>query len=157
MLLRRNLIKLPMLVLLFGLLAANLPEPLCRPSEEDPWNLHDVLSDYQNRYHSETLHLFIAGSRDTVIGEPAISAHQIVLISKEDCAPCREARERIEKRTLDHPTAVHLIIKDISSLSPSALQQLGVEQLPAVFVDGRFAEGWYLPGFLDTFVQDCGC
>jgi hypothetical protein len=146
-----------MFVLIFGLLAANLPEPLCRSPEEDPWNLHDVLIDYQNRYHSGTLHLFIAGSRDTVIGEPAISAHQIVLISKKDCPPCIEARDLIERSVLTHPTAVHLIVKDISSFSPSAQQQLGVEQLPAVFVDGRFAEGWYLPGFLDTFVQDCGC
>jgi uncharacterized membrane protein len=32
-----------------------------------------------------------------------------------------------------------------------------ISRLPAVFVDGKLAAGWEVPGFLERFTLDCGC
>lgn len=119
--------------------------------------IRNNLEYYRHLYQSSPLHSFTVAPADLVIGEPAIALHQIILLHKEGCVHCRAAKEKLADIVRKHDRAVYLVIKEASGISPSTLQGLQVQQVPAVFIDGRFAEGWQAPGFLETFTDDCGC
>jgi uncharacterized membrane protein/glutaredoxin len=119
--------------------------------------IRDNLDYYRYLHHSSTHHSFTVAQDDAVIGEPAIALHQIVLLHKDGCGHCRAAKEKLTEIVQRYDRAVYLVVREVSRMAPSELERLQVRQVPAVFVDGRFAEGWQVPGFLDAFTLDCGC
>lgn len=119
--------------------------------------IRNNLEYYRHLYQTSRVHSFDVAPGDLVIGEPAIALHEVVLFYKQGCAHCRAAKERLTELVQKHDTAVYLLMKDAERVSPATLQELQVHQVPAIFIDGRFAEGWQVDGFLDPFVEDCGC
>jgi hypothetical protein len=51
----------------------------------------------------------------------------------------------------------YLVLKNFQSLSAEELDRFGISRVPAVFINGKMAEGWDVPGFLDEFTAGCGC
>lgn len=149
-------LAVPILVAANVMLSASLLETkiLYRGEQQ---KIQNNLEYYQYLYKASPVHDFTIEPGDLLLGEPAIALHEIVLFHKEGCGHCRKAKEQLSELVRKYDSAVYLVIKEVSRLSPSVLEKLQVRQVPAVFVDGRFAEGWQLPGFLDTFAKDCGC
>ena len=119
--------------------------------------IEDNLDYYRYRYQISPAHRFEASPADTVEGEPAIALHQIVLFYKFDCSHCKEARKQLSQTVHRHDTAVYLLLKEVGPMDTALLERYGIEGVPAVFIDGRRAKGWQVPGFLTPFVEDCGC
>ena len=115
------------------------------------------LDYYRYRHQASPAHRFEPSPTDTVVGEPAIALHQIVLFYKDGCSHCKEARKRLSRAVHRHDTAVYLLLKETGRMDTALLQRYGIEGVPAVFIDGRRARGWQVPGFLAPFVEDCGC
>ena len=100
---------------------------------------------------------FLIEPQDKVIGEKGIAVHQIILFFKDGCPHCKMAKEKLTAMVEKHEMSVYLVIKNVRSLSAGNLNHLNVTRFPTVFVDGKLAEGWEVPGFLDPFFEDCGC
>jgi uncharacterized membrane protein/glutaredoxin len=121
--------------------------------------LRDNLEYYRYLYESaQPLQLRVEAG-DTVVGERAVAPHQIVLFYKRGCVHCQAAREKLTAVVQRHENAVHLIVKDVQRLPDAEHTRLKNQtaQLPAVFINGKHAAGWEVPGFLERFTQDCGC
>ena len=67
------------------------------------------------------------------------------------------AKEKLTAMVEKHEMSVYLVIKNVRSMSAGNLIDLNVTSFPAVFIDGKLAQGWEVPGFLDPFLEDCGC
>ncbi len=147
---------LPILLATNVVMAAGLLETKVFLFKEQA-KLQENLDYYRYRHQSAQFINFAVSPGDMVIGEPGIGMHQIVLLHKEGCGHCRQARERLSDIVRKHDRAVYLVVKETSSLGHAALEEMQVRHVPAVFVDGRHAEGWQVPGFLDQFTKDCGC
>jgi len=115
------------------------------------------LSYYKYLYDTSAAHDLEAAPMDEVLGEPGIAVHQIVCFYKEGCSHCQKAKDRLTEIVYHHDTAVYLVMKNIAHVQPDRLQALNVNQVPSVFIDGKAAFGWQVPGFLDPFINDCGC
>lgn len=114
--------------------------------------------DYYRLLHEQApVIAFDIDTSDTVIGEPAIAMHQVVLFQKENCEHCRAARERLKALVHRHDTGIYLLLKTVDPAQLQSLSTFGFEKVPAVFIDGRRALGWQMPGFMDIFTEDCGC
>lgn len=116
----------------------------------------DNLQYQQYLYQSSVVHEFAVESTDQVIGEEE-AVHQIVLIYKNTCRSCKIAKKELSQVVKQNSAAVYLIMKNHQDLPVERLKELGVEHVPAVFINGRRALGWDMPGFLDQFTEDCGC
>jgi uncharacterized membrane protein len=149
-------LAIPILISLNVTLFASLLEMKALYKREQG-KIQNNLEYYRYLYKASPLHSFNLESGDLLLGEPAIALHEIVLFYKEGCGHCRAAREKLAELVRKHDSAVYLVVREVSRMSPSALENLQVRQVPAVFIDGRLAEGWQLPGFLETFAKDCGC
>lgn len=119
--------------------------------------IKDNLAYYRYLYDKAPVYYFGIGPRDAVVGEPGIAIHQIVCFYREACPHCRQAKNHLIPMVKRHDTAVYLVLKNAAHLSADTLQSLDIQRVPAVFIDGKFAAGWQLDGFLDRFVNDCGC
>lgn len=102
-------------------------------------------------------HSFSIEPDDAVIGKPGLAQHQITLIYKDGCLYCTKAKEELSRTVGTYPTAVYLLLKDYRKISRQRLEEIEVKRAPAVFIDGRRAEGWDVPGFLAPYTEDCGC
>jgi uncharacterized membrane protein/glutaredoxin len=121
--------------------------------------LKENLDYYSYRYETaQRLELRVQAG-DAVVGERAVAPHQIVLFYKHGCGHCQAAREKLTAVVKRHENAVHLILKDVQRLTDVERARLKeqISKLPAVFVNGKHADGWEVPGFLDRFTLDCGC
>lgn len=115
------------------------------------------LAYYQYLHDSSTRLAFSIGPEDQVVGEPAIALHQIVCYYRDECRHCSAAKAHLKALVNAHDTAVYLILKNVRHIPRERLQTVHVSQVPAVFVDGKRAEGWEVAGFFDRYVNDCGC
>jgi len=121
--------------------------------------LRENLQYYSYLYETAQRLELQAQAGDAVVGERAVAPHQIVLFYKHGCSHCRAAGEKLAAIVKRHENAVHLILKDVQRLSEIELARLQDQtaKLPAVFVNGKHAAGWDVPGFLERFTLDCGC
>ena len=94
---------------------------------------------------------------DKVYGEPGIAIHQIVLIYKDGCPHCLLASDKLIKMVKEHDMAIYLIMKNYADMNKEMLKKMKVEHAPVVFINGRRADAWELPGFMKKFTDDCGC
>ena len=108
-------------------------------------------------YRNSPLHSIPVSAADRVIGDPELAIHQIVLVYKEGCRHCRASREKLTVAVLAHQEGVYLVLKNFQSFSVEELDRFGILRVPAVFINGKRAEGWDVPGFLDEFTAGCGC
>jgi glutaredoxin len=115
------------------------------------------LAYYQYLHDRSPAHDLVVSPGDTVVGEPAIAVHQIVCFYKDGCSHCRDAKKRLTEIVRGHDTAVYLVMKNVASITEDRLRDYEVKRVPAVFIDGRRARGWQVTGFLDRYVEDCGC
>jgi uncharacterized membrane protein/glutaredoxin len=138
------------------LLSLNLAETKYQLQAEQN-KLNENLHYYRYLYDKAEKHAFTIDPKDAIIGEKAIALYQIVLIYKDKCFHCRKAKEKLTTIVKNHDTAVYLILKNHKYLSEKLLTSLKIRQLPVVFIDGKRADGWDVPGFLKEFTDDCGC
>jgi len=108
-------------------------------------------------YRNSPLHSLPVSEDDQVIGDPELAIHQIVLVYKEGCRHCRATREKLTATVQAHLDGVYLVLKNFQSFSAEELDRFGISRVPAVFINGKRAEGWDAPGFLDEFTAGCGC
>ena len=108
-------------------------------------------------HQSSPMNIFEVLPGDTIVGEPEKAKHQIVLLYKEGCLYCRNAKERLVDIVRKNEAAVYLLMRETGRIPPTTLEAMRLRQVPAVFIDGRYAEGWQVPGFLEFFTRDCGC
>jgi len=94
---------------------------------------------------------------DEVHGEPGIAIHQMVLLYKDGCSHCENAKEKLIKTVNEYETAVYLLLKNYTSFTRQALEEMKVDKAPILFINGQMAIGWEIPGFLDNYTEDCGC
>lgn len=113
------------------------------------------LSFAQYLHHTAPKHKFEINKEDAVYGSET-ALHEIVLIYKKGCGQCRRAKEKLIPFTQGFPDAVYLVLKNFSTIPKTRLKELQVKHVPMVFVNGREAKGWDLPGFFDEYL-DCGC
>lgn len=137
-------------------LATNLLDARQQLSFERSKTVNNLLY-YRYLYDTAKPKFFLIEPQDKVIGEKGIAVHQIILFFKDGCPYCNKANEKLTGMVEKHEMSVYLVIKNVRSLSPDNLNNLNVARLPAVFIDGKLAEGWEVPGFLDPFLEDCGC
>ena len=138
------------------ILAANLLDTRQQLSVERHKTVNNLLY-YRFLYDTAKPNHFTIEPQDSVFGEKGIAVHQIILLFKDGCLYCKKAKEKLTATVEKHELSVYLVLKNASSMSPVKLKDLNVARLPAVFIDGKLAEGWELPGFLDPFLEDCGC
>lgn len=108
------------------------------------------------RHDTSPKHSFEIAENDEVIGDKR-SLHQIVLIEKEGCSQCKKAKALLIPLVKKNLDLVSIVIKNYSGISQNKLEKIGVTKVPAVFFNGQEAAGWSLPGFFDTYMEDCGC
>ena len=121
--------------------------------------LKENLDYYSYRYESAQRLQLQADAGDTIVGERAVAPHQIILFYKQSGGHCQAAREKMTAVVKRHENAVHLILKDVQRLTDVERNLLKeqISKLPSVFVYGKHAAGWEVPGFLERFTLDCGC
>ena len=119
--------------------------------------LSNNLFYHQYHFDEQIKHEFIIDPGDNVIGEKAIALHQIVLIYRDGCSSCKQSKEKLSALVKDHGMAIYLLLKNVDTLPKTLLEVLNITHVPVVFIDGKQADGWELPGFMDPFVEDCGC
>ena len=112
---------------------------------------------YQYLYEKSPKHDLTISDNDIVVGEKAIAIHQITLFYKDNCNHCFTARNKLIDIVRSHESAVYLVLKNARTIPKQQLNSLEITKLPAVFIDGKFAQGWMVPGFLEKFTEDCGC
>ena len=147
---------LPLLLASNAVLAAGFLETNLLLHKEQE-KIQANLDYYRYRHQSARFVNFAISPGDAVVGEPGMGLHQIVLLHKEGCSHCRRAKELLSDIVRKNNKTVYLVVKETSRLSGPALEEAGVRHVPAVFVDGRHAEGWQVPGFLEQFTEDCRC
>ena len=119
--------------------------------------ISENLQYYRYLYKKEAAHVFKINPEDTLIGDQDYSIHQIVLIYKDGCSHCQIAEKKLSEIVRNHDMAVHLILKNFKNISKTQLDELKVTKTPAVFINGRYAKGWEVHGFMSEFAEDCGC
>ena len=121
--------------------------------------LKENLDYHSYRYESAQRLQLQADAGDTIVGERAVAPHQIILFYKQSGGHCQAAREKMTAVVKRHENAVHLILKDLQRLTDVERNLLKeqISKLPSVFVYGKHAAGWEVPGFLERFTLDCGC
>jgi len=151
-------IEIPLAVLagLSLLLAVNLAEAhhLLRLEQE---KLAGNLQYHRYLYQTAPKHVFSVEPTDRIEGDPDYATHQVVLIHKDGCRHCEQAREKLTSLVKDHDLALYLVMRNYKDVLPEKLKELGVTRAPAVFIDGQRAEGWDIPEFMKEFAEDCGC
>ena len=115
------------------------------------------LNYYNYLYAKSKKHDFAIGADDEVFWKKGLAFHGIVLIVKDNCDHCRRAEAKLIMASLDHADTVYLIIKNQNTISESKLEEFGITCTPAVFINGKKADGWETSGFLERFTKDCGC
>ena len=108
-------------------------------------------------YRNSPLYSLPVSAADRVIGDPDVAIHQIVLVYKDGCRHCRAVREKLTATVQVHPEGVYLVLKNFRNFSAEELKRFGISRVPAVFINGKRAAGWDIPGFLDEFTAGCGC
>lgn len=124
--------------------------------KDDPAD-NERLVFFRELFHEAKEHAFAIEPDDQVFGDRGVAIHQIVLIYNDDCPACENAVEKLISVVLKHDKSVYLIVKHRKHIPEPLLKQLDLSRMPVVFIDGKFAEGWDFPGFLQPFVEDCGC
>jgi len=119
--------------------------------------LEDNLQYFKYLYRTSAYHEFEIAPSDTLVGEKGVAIHQIVMFYKDGCNHCRQAREKLSNIVDQNYMAVYLVLKNTKRFTPHQLKTLGVTKTPTVFIDGKMAVGWEMPGFLNEFTKDCGC
>lgn len=117
----------------------------------------DRLVFFRDLYHEAKEHAFVIEPDDQIFGDRGVAVHQIVFIYDDDCPPCEAAVEKLISVVHKYERSVYLILKHRKYIPEPLLKQLHLLRMPVVFIDGKFAEGWDFPGFLQPFVEDCGC
>ena len=102
-------------------------------------------------------HVFPIGSNDQVFGDRGTAIHQIVMIYDDACPPCEAVMEKLIAVVHSHDQAVYLIVKHRRHTPALLLHRLDIIRIPAVYIDGKYAEGWNYQDFLQPFIDDCGC
>jgi uncharacterized membrane protein/glutaredoxin len=125
--------------------------------EREQEKLKENLTYHEYLYGKSKQHQFDVNVGDHVIGEKGIAIHQIVLLYKDGCKHCGKAKKKLSRIVKKNENAVYLLLKNVKSLSRTQLEELKAARVPSVFVDGKMAAGWDVPGFLDKFTEDCGC
>jgi glutaredoxin len=125
--------------------------------QEERKKLSENLQYYSYLHNQSKAHEFTIAPTDKVIGEKAIALHQILLVYKDGCSHCERAKTKLSLSVRKHHLAVYLVMKNIDSLSKAQLKQFGITRVPVVFIDGKRADGWEMPGFMDAYFEDCGC
>jgi uncharacterized membrane protein len=115
------------------------------------------LSYFQYLYRTSPLHPIAVAADDQVIGNPEVAVHQIILVYKEGCRHCLAAREKLTTVVRNHPAEIYLVLKNYRNFSAAELDKLGISRAPAVFINGKRAEGWDISGFLDDYTVGCDC
>jgi uncharacterized membrane protein/glutaredoxin len=115
------------------------------------------LNYFQYLYRNSPLHPIPITANDQVVGDPDVAIHQIVLIYKDGCRHCLAAEEKLAEEVKKNPEGVYLVMKNFRNFSAEELDKLGISRAPVVFINGKKAEGWDVPGFLDEFTAGCGC
>ena len=80
-----------------------------------------------------------------------------MFLYKDGCNHCRRSKEKLINAVVESDGAVYLVMKNVSANSKQKMSQWDVSKVPAVFVDGKRALGWEVPGFLNKFTENCGC
>ena len=119
--------------------------------------LQQNLQYYKYLYAMSEYHEFEIEPADIVVGEKGIAIHQIVMFYKERCDHCRAAEEKLSAIVEKNDLAVYLVLKNVKHFTPRQLDTLGVGKTPTIYIDGKKAAGWEVPGFLNEFTRDCGC
>jgi uncharacterized membrane protein/glutaredoxin len=145
-----------LLVSLNVVLGANLLETKYQLASERE-KLHENLQYYKYLYNKSENHEFEIVPSDILFGEKGVAIHQIVMLYKDSCNHCRLAREKLSHIVNQNDMAVYLVLKNVEGFTLHQLKKLGVTKAPAVFIDGKMAVGWEIPGFLNEFTNDCGC
>ncbi len=145
-----------LLVALNVVFSANLLEARHQLASERQ-KLEDNLQYFKYLYRASKYHEFEIVPSDIIVGEKDVAIHQIVMLYKDSCNHCRQAREKLSNLVDQNYMSVYLVLKNVKSFSPHQLKALNVTKTPAVFIDGKMAVGWEMPGFLNEFTKDCGC
>jgi uncharacterized membrane protein/glutaredoxin len=145
-----------LLVALNVVFGANLLEARYQLASERQ-KLEDNLQYFKYLYKISEYHEFEIVPSDILVGEKRVAIHQIVMFYKDGCDHCRQAREKLANIVDQNYTAVYLVLKNIKNFTPHQLKTLAVTKTPTVFIDGKMAVGWEMPGFLNEFKKDCGC
>ena len=119
--------------------------------------LNSNLQYYSYLHKQSKIYEFAIAPSDRVVGEKAFAGHEILLIYKDGCTHCARAKEKLSTWVREHHLAVYLVMKNIDGISKEHLRQLGITRVPVVFIDGKRADGWEIPGFMDEYLNDCGC
>ena len=116
--------------------------------------LQENLQYHQYLYQSSNYQEFEIAPTDIVVGEKGVAIHQIVMLFKDNCDHCRKAKETLSALVREHEMAIYLVLKNVKDFTPDQLEKLQVTKTPAIFIDGKLAVGWEMPGFLDEFTED---
>jgi len=146
----------PLLFALAVFLAANL-HATRNDLDLEKKKLGENLGYFQYLYRNAPFCSLQYQAGDLIIGNDSEATHGIVLIYKDGCRHCRQAREKLAALVRDNPAAFYLVLKNHERLSAEELERLEISRLPAVFINGKRADGWDLPGFWDEFAEACGC
>ena len=116
------------------------------------------LQYWQFLHRQQPKHSFIPKEGDEAFDLDGEGFHQIVLIYKDGCQHCKRAKEYLGNLARNNSDTVYVIFKNINSLSVARLHEIGVKGAPAVFLNGRLAEGWEVSGFFREVLGDeCDC
>lgn len=120
-------------------------------------NLGENLGFSEYQYRNSPYRQFAWGPDEEIVGDRRRAVHEIVLFYKDGCKHCKKAREKLVGLVQKYPREVYLVLKNTKEVPPELLKELQIDRVPEVFINGKRAAGWDIPGFLDKYTEDCDC
>lgn len=151
-----NLLANITLIVLVFFLSVNLLESRIFYKREKEKNAKS-LRYYLYLYEKSPKNDFTIDPGDIKTGFQNKQLIQLVLIYKDKCYYCKKAQKKLKEIVTKHSNIVYMIEKNYKNLSEERLKQLNIKKVPAVFINGKFAEAWDIPGFLTEFIKNCEC
>lgn len=119
--------------------------------------LDDNVNYYLYLYEKSKLTEIPVEVEDEIYGEQETASIKIMLIYKDGCPHCVEAKKKLTALFYKNIGTVCLIFKNKKHSTKEELQSWGIQKVPAVIIDDHPARGWDSPGFLNYIVDNCDC
>lgn len=110
---------------------------------------------YNSQYQKSPYIDFEINDDDIVYAQNGHGLHTITIIYKKSCKHCQRAIEILKKFTISNQDTFALILKNYDSIQTSLKKKLDIKKVPAIYIDGKYTDGWESSDFMNNFT-DCG-
>lgn len=139
--------------IIFGL---NLIETKVKLSKEKKV-ISESLNYFLYQYNKSPKYKIKDNIDDVTVGFKNEQLHQIVLIYKEKCKHCKDAKDYLIPLIKKFPNNAYLVLKNFNNFTEPELKKMEISRVPAVLIDGKLALGWNIKGFMKEFIEECEC